>query len=240
MTDYFNASINIFNEKERKITVIDSLHEIVKCTNVVGCLTETIQEWYLTGFSKKEASKYILFKDGILCENVIDVFEVAFQKNNQLINKSIWNGKPDGVGCSISHYMKFIEKPNKSNIVIDIDQKIKATDDMVKAISLLARDSMKTWIMVDSRCYWLHDKNVFPDRAYVGWMIFIPFSVRPELIPEAARVVPVMDEEGKQKGTIIVSTEEVFDGSKKEHIEKSNDIEIRLLDLGLLPLMTEL
>jgi hypothetical protein len=44
----------------------------------------------------------------------------------------------------------------------------------------------------------------------------------------------------KQKGTLIISTEEVFDGNKKEHIEKSNDIEIKLLDLGCLPLMTEL
>ncbi|MDZ3240547.1 immunity 52 family protein [Klebsiella pneumoniae] len=43
-----------------------------------------------------------------------------------------------------------------------------------------------------------------------------------------------------QKGTIIVSTEEIFDGNNKEHIGKANDIEIKLLDLGLLPLMTEL
>lgn len=43
-----------------------------------------------------------------------------------------------------------------------------------------------------------------------------------------------------QKGTIIVSTEEIFDGKKREHIGKANDIEIKLLDLGLLPLMTEL
>ncbi|EAN1751305.1 immunity 52 family protein [Salmonella enterica] len=43
-----------------------------------------------------------------------------------------------------------------------------------------------------------------------------------------------------QKGTIVVSTEEIFDGNNKEHIGKANDIEIKLLDLGLLPLMTEL
>ncbi|EFE7436573.1 immunity 52 family protein, partial [Escherichia coli] len=58
-------------------------------------------------------------------------------------------------------------------------------------------------------------------------------------IPEAAKIVPVSDGE-KQRGTIVVSTEEVFDGNNKEHIGKSNDIEIRLLDLGLLPLLTEL
>ncbi|WP_448949750.1 hypothetical protein [Klebsiella pneumoniae] len=51
--------------------------------------------------------------------------------------------------------------------------------------------------------------------------------------------MPVMDGDN-QKGTIIVSTEEIFDGNNKEHIGKANDIEIKLLDLGLLPLMTEL
>lgn len=83
-------------------------------------------------------------------------------------------------------------------------------------------------------------KKVFPDRIPCGWMLYIPAVILAELIPEAARVVPVLNEGGTQKGTIIVSTEDVFDGSKKEHIDKSNDIEIRLLDLGLLPLMTEL
>ncbi|HGO5123945.1 TPA: hypothetical protein MEI39_003159 [Klebsiella pneumoniae] len=70
-------------------------------------------------------------------------------------------------------------------------------------------------------------------------MIYIPAIILADLIPEAARVVPVMDGE-KQKGTIVVSTEEIFDGNNKEHIGKSNDLEMKLLDLGLLPLMTEL
>ena len=82
-------------------------------------------------------------------------------------------------------------------------------------------------------------KNVFPDRLAVGWLLYIPHIVIPELITEAARVVPIVDDK-KQKGTIVVSTEEVFDGNNKDHIGKANDIEIRLLDLGLLPLMTEL
>ncbi|HDT2096864.1 TPA: immunity 52 family protein [Enterobacter roggenkampii] len=70
-------------------------------------------------------------------------------------------------------------------------------------------------------------------------MLFIPAVLLPNLIPEAARVVPVIKND-KQIGTIVVSTEDVFDGNNKEHIAKSNDIEIRLLDLGVLPLVTEL
>ncbi|MXE01434.1 hypothetical protein FQZ98_26725, partial [Escherichia coli] len=90
---------------------------------------------------------------------------------------------------------------------------------------------------VNTNGYWNNGNNVFPDRICVGWMIYIPSIILPELIPEAAKIVPVSDGE-KQRGTIVVSTEEVFDGNNKEHIGKSNDIEIRLLDLGLLPLLT--
>lgn len=82
-------------------------------------------------------------------------------------------------------------------------------------------------------------KKVFPDRISCGWMLFIPAIILPNLIPGAARVVPVL-KDSKQIGTIVVSTEEIFDGNNKEHIGKANDIEIRLLDLGLLPLLTEL
>ncbi|HCI6169388.1 TPA: immunity 52 family protein [Klebsiella quasipneumoniae subsp. quasipneumoniae] len=110
---------------------------------------------------------------------------------------------------------------------------------MIDSLLLLAEKSNKSWIKVDSKCYWRNDCNFFPDRVYVGWMLYLPHIVFPELIPEAAKIVPVFDGE-KQKGTIVVSTEEIFDGNNKEHIGKANDIEIRLLDLGLLPLMTEL
>ncbi|ELQ6038786.1 immunity 52 family protein [Cronobacter sakazakii] len=74
---------------------------------------------------------------------------------------------------------------------------------------------------------------------YVGWMIYIPAIILPDLITEASAVIPVVGAE-KQIGTIVVSTDDIFDGNNIEHIRKANDIEIRLLDLGFLPLMTEL
>lgn len=82
-------------------------------------------------------------------------------------------------------------------------------------------------------------KKVFPDRVSCGWMLFIPAILLPALIPEAARLVPVI-KNNRQIGTIVISTEDVFNGNNKVHIARANDIEIRLLDLGLLPLLTEL
>ncbi|EPY2900826.1 hypothetical protein ACXDBF_003675 [Cronobacter sakazakii] len=70
-------------------------------------------------------------------------------------------------------------------------------------------------------------------------MIYIPAIILPGLITEASKVIPAVVAE-KQKETIVVSTDDIFYGNNIEHIRKANDIEIRLLDLGLLPLMTEL
>ena len=156
-----------------------------------------------------------------------------------MINESIWNGESNGSACSISHYMKFVGDHKKLNLSIDINQRPSEIDNIIDAIHILVKNKKDAWIMVDSKCYWLNEKNVFWDRAYDGWMIYIPHIILPELIPEAAKILPVMNE-GNQKGTIRISTCDIFDGSKKEHIEKANDIEIRLLDIGMLPLMTEL
>lgn len=239
MTDFFNTSINMHCTKESDISVSDCLNEFYKGSLVVDLLTGVEQRWYLTGYSRKEASKYIVFDDGKPSLNAIDIFERHYKKNHPLVNESIWNGKPDGVSCSISHFMKFINNPKKSNLIIELDQRVKKTEDMINSLCLLAKGQSKSWIMVDSKGYWLNDQNVFPDRIYVGWMLYIPNIVLANLLPQAAKVIPVIDGE-EQKGTIVVSTEDIFDGSNKEHIGKANDLEIRLLDLGLLPLITEL
>ncbi|WP_426724109.1 hypothetical protein [Enterobacter cloacae complex sp. 339J8] len=110
---------------------------------------------------------------------------------------------------------------------------------VVALLTSLVCDKGQIYAPINTNGYWNNERNVFPDRICVGWMIYIPAIILPRLIPEAAKIVPIFDSE-KQKGTIVVSTEEIFDGNNKDHIGKANDIEIRLLDLGLLPLMTEL
>ncbi|HFO7007857.1 TPA: hypothetical protein ACHK0F_005327, partial [Escherichia coli] len=53
-----------------------------------------------------------------------------------------WNGQPDGLACSISHFMKFIDNPKKLNLIIDIDQRVANTSDMIDSLLLLAECGM--------------------------------------------------------------------------------------------------
>ncbi|WP_241767190.1 Imm52 family immunity protein [Buttiauxella noackiae] len=197
-------------------------------------------EWYETGYSKKQALSRIAFEKNRISENTYLKWERKYKKDSPLFVESIWDGKGD-FSSSINYRKMFFDQINRADVELHLVSQNENIDveRFVELITNIACYLDCSYINADSKGYRFFDKNVFPDRLSVGWMLYIPHVLLPELIPEAARVVPVMDGE-KQKGTIIVSTEEIFDGNNKEHIGKANDIEIKLLDLGLLPLMTEL
>lgn len=228
-------------------------------TKQLDVLLGTKKSWYEQGCSRKQALQYKMFTDIGASEDILTRWERKYKKDYPNWTAGIWDGGPDedsaGVDCYTS-YSSTHRRKNPLNLVVSfVMEKNKTTfnvDRMIDFLSFLLHSSDNcTYACVESGGYSfaeiIHKENgydevykkVFPDRISCGWMLYIPHVLLPELIPEAARVVPVMDGE-KQKGTIIVSTEEIFDGNNKEHIGKANDIEIKLLDLGLLPLMTEL
>ncbi|BET43168.1 Imm52 family immunity protein [Atlantibacter hermannii] len=197
-------------------------------------------EWFETGYSKKEALSHIAFKNNEISKSTLLKWEGRYKKEYPIFVESVWDGKGD-YSNAINYRKMFFEPSNRVNVELHlVSQSGKINvNSFVELFSKISFYFECSYINADNKGYRFFDKNVFPDRLSVGWMLYVPHVLLPELIPEAARVIPVMD--GKQqKGTIVVSTEEIFDGNNKEHIGKANDIEIKLLDLGLLPLMTEL
>jgi hypothetical protein len=78
-------------------------------------------------------------------------------------------------------------------------------------------------------------RAVFPRRPGAGWMLYLAETVSAKQLPEAAELVPGM-EDGKQRGTIIVSVaDEVFSVGNEDHVRIANAIEVRLADQELLP-----
>ncbi|KSB71483.1 hypothetical protein LFZ49_15690 [Salmonella enterica subsp. arizonae serovar 62:z36:- str. 5335/86] len=197
-------------------------------------------EWFETGYSKKEALSHIAFKNNEISEGTLLKWEERYKKDYPLFVESVWDGKGD-YSNAINYRKMFFDPANRVNVELHlVSQNGKINSNrFIELFSTISLYFECSYVNADNKGYRFFDRNVFPDRLSVGWMIYIPHIIFPELIPEAARVVPVI-KENKQIGTIIVSTEEIFDGNNKEHIGKANDIEIKLLDLGLLPLMTEL
>ncbi|HID9122365.1 Imm52 family immunity protein [Klebsiella michiganensis] len=217
------------------------------------------RSWYEQGYSRKQALQYKIFTENGLSEYVLGRWEKAYKKDYPNWTAGIWDGGSDedsaGVDCYQS-YSSTHRRKNPLSLVVSFSVELNQTslnaEKMIGLLTFLLHSTDGcTYSCVESGGYGFSEitpkengydevyKKVFPDRISCGWMLFIPAIILPNLIPDAARVVPVLKGD-KQIGTIVVSTEEIFDGNNKEHIGKANDIEIKLLDLGLLPLMTEL
>ncbi|WP_095925799.1 Imm52 family immunity protein [Rahnella victoriana] len=222
-------------------------------------LLSTDKKWYEQGYTRKQASLYQVFINGEISKPTLQRWEKEYKKKPLNWTVGIWDGESDEKSAGIDFYPSHSSTEKRSNpltlvITFRVNQKLRYlnVDGALRLATLLVNLNRNcTYLNIESRGYSfpvistenginkiIYNK-VFPERISCGWMLYIPNAVLTELIPEAARVIPVMDN-GRQRGTIIVSTEELFDGENEEHIAKSNDIEIKLLDLGFLPLMTEL
>lgn len=218
--------------------VIEHFNHIIKQTDE---LLQTKNNWYETGFSRKQAMNQIAFQDGNISKNTRAKWERRYKNDYPLFVDGVWNAADDAHSCGISYRKMFYDERNRASVELSVVPK-NESELLTRLFSFMSRLVSLfdcSYMSVDSKGYSVLRRSVFPDRLSVGWMLYIPHIVFPELIPDAARVVAVMDH-GKQKGTIIVSTNDMFDGSNKEHIAKANDIEIILLDLGFLPLISEL
>lgn len=230
-----------FRNKSDDIQLSEIIEHFIFIISAIDIFTQTKKTWYETGYSRKNALSQVAFQCGSITDNTYIKWEHRYKKSKPLFVESIWDANDDNHSYGISYRKMFYDETNRASVEISL---VPGTSEnilthFITLISKLSSYFNCSYMSVDSKGYSVLGRSVFPDRLAVGWMLYIPHVVLPELIHEAARIVPVVDGE-KQKGTIVVSTEDIFEGSNKEHVGKANDIEIRLLDLGLLPLMTEI
>jgi hypothetical protein len=91
----------------------------------------------------------------------------------------------------------------------------------------------------DTRTIFLAQQyRTFPHREFLGWMGWIQQLPPKKLLqafdlPQAAEVHPLPG----RSGTMVVSVGEAFDMANPAHIEKMQRVEIRLVELDLLPVI---
>ncbi len=232
---------------------------LYKITKQLDVLLGTKKTWYEQGYSRKQALQHIIFGEQGVSESILSHWDVEYKKEYPNWTAGIWDGGPDDDSAGIDLYPSYSSTGRRNNPLkltisfnVELNNKSCNVESMVDFITfLICINDYCTNVNVESGGYSFPEiipkengydevyKKVFPDRISCGWMLFVPAIILPSFIPEVERVVPIIKND-KQIGTIVVSTEDVFDGNNKEHIAKSNDIEIRLLELGMLPLMTEL
>ncbi|NRN30636.1 Imm52 family immunity protein [Photorhabdus heterorhabditis] len=232
--------INVYYQQQETITANMALMDLFNITRQIDVFFDQKKTWYLTSYSRKEALKHIVFDEQGPTEVAIKNFEKDYKKDFPALITGIWDGEKDELSSGIDYSKMPSVRPNwvwlQLNLNIDSQQL-----DILRLINLvsylsLSRNSPN--IQVESNEYTVKGKQVFPDRLSVGWMLYQPRIIDKSYLPMAEEVLPVY-QNNEQVGTLIVTKKGIFDGRNQDDIDKSNDVEIQLVNLGLLPLITE-
>ncbi|MEQ4624058.1 hypothetical protein [Providencia manganoxydans] len=198
-------------------------HMILTCESITH---EKEESWYLTGDTLEEALQKKAFNeytptDLLKTIPYFDCMESIWANENKALNVKYTSS---GLIYNLEFKLRDISISNKVSIIDALGYYF----DAYKIVCM----------RIDTNGYRYNDKNVFPDRFPVGWMLYLNKIITQEQVPMAAQLITIENE--KNKGTLIISKEGVFDGSNKDDIKKSNEIEIQLTALGLLPLIREI
>ncbi|NHB87382.1 Imm52 family immunity protein [Photorhabdus tasmaniensis] len=233
--------INVYCEHSESITVDAALTDLFHITRQLDTVFNQEKTWLLQGYSRKEALKYKVFDETGPTEVAIKDFEKSYKKDFPLLIEGMWDGEKDEVSSGISYRKMAIDCPNWVWLALNlrIDRNQLDVCRLIDLIKYLAVTRYSPYIQVETNEYTLRNKQVFPDRLSVGWMLYQPRVIDKYYLPMAEDVLPVYQHD-EQIGTLIITKKGIFNGENQDDIDKSNDIEIQLVDLGLLPLMTEI
>lgn len=194
--------------------------------------------WYLKGDTLEEAMLYRAFDDdGSPSTAAIAVLTEEYRgKKSKVSYAAIWNGKTDPhEGASMScHVSDAKVLPDTLSLRIGSSACYGTVNDFADVVRAVVTTFNPFVVEVSPKRYF--EKQVFDDKPGVGWMLYLPKIITAQQVPEARALIPVPEAGRKQTGTIIVSvTDAVFSVDNPEHVEAANRIEIRLVDLDLLP-----
>lgn len=157
-------------------------------------------------------------------------------KSEALNYYGAWNASEDDDGLMFKVEIPEAKGPFPAMFELAANKAVSAFD-KAESVVRVVREILDIWspVLVEIGPYGYHKHQAFPDKPGVGWMVYLPFAIKRDQVPEAAEVIPVLGDDKKQKGAIVVSTQETFDVENKAHIKLANAIEIRLVDQDLLP-----
>ena len=145
----------------------------------------------------------------------------------------VWNGIDGEGGMAFTTMLKTSVRPSTFEFSVKGSGPLKDVSNALKVVQAV----LDIWspVMVLVGPYGYEELKVFNDRPPVSWMAYLPLKIETHQAPDASRLVPVIDSDGRQKGTVVVSVLETFDFENQEHVKRANQLEIRLADQDLLP-----
>lgn len=228
-------------EQTALIDVATQLQELYEFARVVGGFSPLLQHWFLSSDkSKNDALLYEAFDASGPTTAALAVLNQKSKGVTDIRSISLWNGaESDAETVTLSSRVNVLGRPDTVEFAMRVTPEVtdwKLPLDWLQQAIAIWRPTVCTF-----GPYWYSDHKVFEDRPGVGWMLYLPRVLTVQQVPEARALVPVVGEDKKQIGTIIVSiTDEPFSENNPEHVKVANSIETRLVDQDLLPRYADL
>ncbi|OHV57244.1 hypothetical protein BB987_21180, partial [Photorhabdus temperata] len=232
-----SLNMKLYTDWKEPLTPTIVLTDLYKITQQVDIFFGRHKTWYLPGNTRQESLQHIAFDQQGATKEAIKEFEEDYTEENPIVIKGIWDGEDDDYSCSICYMNYRRDRLGQTQIDfhISIEENEFQLSRLINFINFLISTHTAPYIMVENNAYRIKRKHVFPDRLSAGWMLCLPIEIDPTLVPIAEEIISVSDKNHK-KGSLIITTKDIFDIENQEHINKANDIEICLRDLQILPL----
>ncbi|UBX50028.1 immunity 52 family protein [Providencia alcalifaciens] len=227
--------IEIYLSK-KNYTAQDAVDNTLYFSEYIKEITHS-EDWFLPGYSKEEALKHKIIDGGLIVQEAADSVIKKLDKTPPIFVTLIWDG--DNAGIRTQNYICRSTDNFRITFSLKVENEMGLTTKIKNVLQNILNNKDNIAVMfVQTNQYQLNERNVFPDRLPVGWMLYLNKKITQQQIPMAAQLIDI--ENAKNNGTLIISTDNVFDGSNKDDIRKANEIEIQLTALGLLPLYNEI
>jgi hypothetical protein len=234
-------TIELYFKPEMYLPLPVCIKQIEQILNILHHYIHTSQDWYLCGSSKKKSSIYKLFDKEGVTKIGVEKLSKEYQKDRGIyFSEAIWDKETEKASllyilANKSSYQRF-----KVNTSIDIDlplaeMQVEHIQNFIIALAKLFNDA---YIMVNGK--YTRELRVFPDRLSAGWMLYLPQAeLTHKTVPESFNVINVTHQ-NKVTGSLVVTTPHFFDEENIDDIKKVNRVDIRLRDLGILPLYADM
>lgn len=207
----------------------DILHDLTKACDAYSLFLQAlnacdaeIKAFYGQGESLEEALKNKIFDiDGFVAADARD-----YLSEHLPYATSLWDGNTNEAMS-----IMFSCSGSKTNINIELERHkdIYNINNIKKIFTAVASNFTINYFSV----FYSNNIPVFPERPCAGWMIYLPVISDVSMINAAERVEDINLKSNEGKLFIVKDDYDFLDDS---HRIASNDLEIELVDAGLLPL----
>ena len=234
-----NIVFEIYFNPKKYLSLLTCIEQINGILKIQHQYLVKRQDWYLCATSKKKASIYKMFdKDGVT--------EIGLKKMTQRYNKEkdyfglpIWDKETEQASLLYILSEGSFGQSFKVYVIIDFRSLEITLDDVQKFCLALSEHFDDAYITVNNN--YSEDKMVFPDRLSAAWMIYLPkVQLSHNIVPQAFDVISPTDHEGHAAGSLVVTLPHFFDEKNTDDIKAVNSVDIKLRELGLLPLYADL